>query len=316
MKIIRYPQKSPLSKPSAVTIGNFDGVHKGHQALIKHTMSAAEAQSLQSVVVTMEPLPLQYFKGRFQVDLITPFKQKARLIQQLGVDMLCVLNFNRHLAQRSADEFCDEILDQGLHTSHIVVGHDFKFGADREGDVAYLSAWCRRKNIDIEVIPPIQNQHGRISSTCIRGLLKAGEFALAKQALGRHYSIIGRVKHGRKIGRNLGYPTINIELNKGGNPLHGVYVVAIEIEGEWYQGVASVGYNPTVGGNTKRLEVYVMNFNTEVYGHFVKVLFYKKLRNEVEFDSLCALRTAIETDVQQTKHFFAEHKGEICEPRL
>lgn len=316
MKIIRYPQYNSLNKPSAVTVGNFDGVHKGHQALIMKTIEAARAQSLQSVVVTMEPLPVQYFKGRFAVDLLTPFKQKARLIQDLGVDILCVLNFNQKLAQLPASDFCECILNRGLKAHHIVIGHDFKFGADRSGDDTFLTSWGETQGIDVNVMLPVTNAEGRISSTGIRALLAAGQFQQARQALGRDYAISGRVSHGRKLGRDLGYPTINIELNKGGNPLHGVYVVRICIGELWYQGVASVGYNPTVGGNAKRLEVYVLDFNRDVYGDSVKVLFYKKLRNEVEFDSLCALRTAIETDVQQTKHFFAEHKGEICEPRL
>ncbi len=316
MKIVRYPQVNPLSRPTAVTVGNFDGVHKGHQALIKQTIEAAKSRSLQSVVVTMEPLPLQYFKGRFQVDLLTPFKQKARLIEGLGVDVLCVLNFNQNLARLSAHDFCAEILEWGLKSQHIVVGHDFKFGTDRSGDVQFLSSWAQSRSIDVAVMPPVNNEQGRISSTHIRALLADGQFQQAKQALGRDYAIIGRVAHGRKLGRRLGYPTLNIELNKGGNPLHGVYVVRVKVAGKYYQAVASVGHNPTVGGNAKRLEVYILDFNQQVYGQTVKVLFYKKLRNEVEFDSLCALRTAIEDDVQKTKHYFAEHKGEICEPRL
>ncbi|MCW8870090.1 MAG: bifunctional riboflavin kinase/FAD synthetase [Proteobacteria bacterium] len=316
MKIIRYPQYNPLTKPSAVTIGNFDGVHLGHQALIKQTIQAAGLHALQSVVVTMEPLPVQYFKGRFQIDLLTPFKQKARLIHDLGADVLCVLNFNLKLARLSADDFCTRILERGLQAQHVVVGHDFKFGADRSGNVEFLSSWGRTQHIDVNIMPAISNEQGRISSTRIRNLLAAGDFQKVKQALGRNYVITGRVSHGRKLGRTLGYPTINIALNQGGNPLHGVYVVEIKIAGQWHQGVASVGYNPTVGGNAKRLEVFVLNFQADVYGHSVEVLFYKKLRNEVEFDSLCALRTAIEDDVQQTKHYFAEHSGEICEPRL
>ncbi len=307
MKIIRYPQHHPVKLPSAVTIGNFDGVHQGHQALIRQTIEVSRLQSLQSVVVTMEPLPVQYFKGRFEVSLLTPFKQKARLIRNLGVDVLCVLNFNQILARLSAEEFCGQILDRGLKAKHIVVGHDFKFGVNRTGDVAFLADWGRSRGIKVEIMPPINNQHGRISSTQIRSLLAQGNFQQSRHALGRDYVISGRVAHGRKLGRSLGYPTINIELNKGGNPLHGVYAVKVKLSERWYQGVASVGYNPTVGGNAKRLEVYVLDFNADVYGHFVEVLFYKKLRNEVEFDSLCALRTAIEEDVQQTQHFFAEH---------
>ncbi|MCX7544589.1 bifunctional riboflavin kinase/FAD synthetase [Marinicella gelatinilytica] len=316
MKIVRYPHHNPLSKPAAITIGNFDGVHKGHQTLLKNTIEVAQQRSLLSVAVIMEPLPQQYFKGRFAIDLITPFKQKAQLIAHLGIDVLCVLNFNQRLAALSARKFCDDILKQGLLAQYILVGHDFRFGANRVGHTDFLASWGEDNAVDVVVMPPVKNKVGRISSTIIRSQLANGDFQQAQQALGRCYAITGRVAHGRKLGRSLGYPTLNIELNKGGNPLHGVYVVMIDIAGQSFQGVASVGYNPTVGGNAKRLEVYVLDFNQQVYGQSVEVLFYKKLRNEVEFDSLCALRAAIEDDVQQTKEYFAEHKGDICEPRL
>ncbi len=311
MKIIRYPQYQSLLKPTAVTIGNFDGVHLGHQALIKQTISVANRYKLASVVVIMEPLPEQYFKGRFTVQLLTPFKHKAQLLQSMGVDVLCVLNFNQQLAALTAKSFLQDIIFKGLHSHSVIVGHDFRFGAKRVGDVDMLQAYGKTANVSVTVLPAIKAAEQRISSTAIRELLATGEFTQAKLALGRDYSIIGRISHGRKMGRQLGYPTLNIKLNKGGNPLHGVYVVRVKIDGCYYQASASVGYNPTVGGNAKRLEVHVLDFSTNVYGQTVEVLFYKKLRNEVEFDSLSALRNAIEIDVQQTRDFFAKQKGEL-----
>jgi len=311
MKIIRYPHYQPLTTPTAVTIGNFDGVHLGHQALIKQTLAEAKTHNLATVVVIMEPLPIQFFKGRFAVQLLTPFKQKVQLLKAMGVDILCVLNFNERLATLSAHSFLHDIVFKGLCSHSVIVGHDFRFGANRGGDVEMLQSYGDAVDIKTIIMPPIKVTDQRISSTAIRELLSMGNFTQAKRALGRDYSIIGRVCHGRKMGRELSYPTLNIELDKGGNPLHGVYVVRVKLGGNWYQASASVGYNPTVGGNAKRLEVHVLDFEADVYGQTVEVLFYKKLRNEVKFDSLCALRNAIKNDVQQTRDFFAQQKGEL-----
>src|SRR5690606_11285054 len=229
MKIIRYPHYQPLTTPTAVTIGNFDGVHLGHQALIKQTLAEAKTHNLATVVVIMEPLPIQFFKGRFAVQLLTPFKQKVQLLKAMGVDILCVLNFNERLATLSAHSFLHDIVFKGLCSHSVIVGHDFRFGANRGGDVEMLQSYGDAVDIKTIIMPPIKVTDQRISSTAIRELLSMGNFTQAKRALGRDYSIIGRVCHGRKMGRELSYPTLNIELDKGGNPLHGVYVVRVKL---------------------------------------------------------------------------------------
>ncbi len=311
MKIIRYPQHHALQQSSSVTIGNFDGLHKGHQDLIAQVVKHAKAHDHLAVVVTMQPMPAQYFQGPDAVEVLTPFKTKYQLLKAMGVDVMCNLNFNRSLANMSATDFYQQILRQGLNSQFILVGDDFRFGAGRSGDFALLQQLSVADQLETKRLQSIMQGEQRVSSTMIRAALRAGDFALAAKMLGRHYSVIGRVAHGKKLGRKLGYPTINIELKHGAFPLHGIYAVNILIGGVTHAAVASVGFNPTVEGRTKRLEVYVLDFDRQVYGQCVEVLFYKKLRNEVEFDSLTALISAIDTDVQQTREFFANFKGEL-----
>jgi riboflavin kinase/FMN adenylyltransferase len=306
MQLIRYPQYSPLKKTSCVTIGNFDGVHIGHQALISQVVTQARFAESQSVVVTMQPLPLQYFKGSGAVEILAPFKHKYLLLEKLGVDVMCQLNFNRRMAAMSAIDFYQKIILDGLKAEYVLVGDDFKFGANRQGDFALLQQMAQADGIEVAKLDTIVADKQRVSSTAIRRYLNEGDFELAKVMLGRDFDVKGRVAHGKKIGRTIGYPTINLELKHGAFPLHGIYVVEINISGLWYAAVASVGFNPSVGGNAKRIEVYVLDFDQNVYGQCVEVLFYKKLRNEVKFDSLNALKSAIDEDVRQTQAYFCQ----------
>jgi riboflavin kinase/FMN adenylyltransferase len=311
MKIIRYPQQRPLAEPCCLTIGNFDGVHLGHQALIRAVTSQAAARGMQSCVVTMQPLPLQFFSGRYAVDVLTGFTHKARIMARHQLDVLCVLNFNAGLAQMPARDFFEQIVKHGLKARYVLVGDDFRFGKGRQGGYAELAEWGAETGIEVAQLEPVLMAGERVSSSRIRQLLKAGDLPAANQLLGRTFNIRGRVAHGRKMGRELGFPTLNIELRNGGFPLHGVYVTRVRIGQRWYQSVTSVGHNPTVGGNAKRAEVHVFDFSGDVYGKTVEVLFYQKLRNEVEFDSLGDLTAAIEQDVRAGHDFFARNEGEL-----
>lgn len=316
MKVIRYPQYQSLWRNSCVTVGNFDGVHIGHQALISTMVKQAKKMNNLAVVVTMQPLPIQLFNGSNAVDLLTDFKLKNCLLKKMGVDVMCVLNFNHQLAAMSAPQFYQQILIEGLKAESVVVGNDFKFGSERSGDFALLQKLSRGSSVQVAAISAVDINSERVSSTAIRQALSQGDFLIAKNMLGRDFNVIGRVAHGKKLGRELGYPTINLELNQRTFPLHGIYVVSITIAGNMHPAVASVGYNPSVGGNAKRIEVHVLDFNQQVYGQSVEVLFYKKLRNEVEFDSLNALTSAIKQDVEETREFFRMNKENWCEPRL
>ncbi|WP_223788867.1 bifunctional riboflavin kinase/FAD synthetase [Marinicella meishanensis] len=310
MKLIRYPHHWPISGNTCVTIGNFDGVHLGHQALVKTVVAEAKARQTQSVVVTMNPLPAQYFNGRMAVEVLTPFKHKFKLLANLGVDVMCCLNFNRQLAAMSASHFYQHILLHGLQAQHVLVGDDFRFGAGRQGDFPLLQELAAVDGVSVQRMPSVMVQGHRVSSTRIREQLRQGHLTQVEALLGRQFNVLGRVAKGKQLGRQLGYPTINLEWKSGAFSLRGVYVVKIKIKGRWWPAVASVGYNPTVGGNAKRIEVHVLDFKQAVYGQSVEVLFFQKLRNEVEFDSLTALTAAIETDVQQAREYFANNSGE------
>lgn len=305
MKVIRYPQLSPLSNKCCVTIGNFDGVHQGHQQLIKEVVKQAKQRNCLATVVTMNPLPQQYFSGKYAIDILTDLKLKAQLMKKMDVDVLCVLNFNDRLASMQAIDFYQKILKSGLNSQYILVGDDFRFGANRQGGFDELSQWGQFDDIVVKRMSSIEITDTRVSSTVIRALLAAGDFSRAKALLGRDFKLIGRVAHGRKKGRELGFPTLNLELRQGGFPLHGIYFTKVKIGSEFYPSVTSVGHNPTVGGNAKRVEVHVLDFNQEIYGQTVEVLFYKKLRNEVEFGSLTELTDAIAHDVKIGREFFA-----------
>lgn len=312
MDIIRYPHHRPItSHQNAVTIGNFDGVHLGHQALIKQVVQQAQQTGGQSIVVTMKPLPLQFFKGKPAVDIITPFKQKAQLLRDLGVDVMCVLNFNAHLATMSANDFVEQLLFKGLKPAYVLVGDDFRFGAGRTGNADMLEQRCEAANCVFGQHPSVMVAGQRVSSSLIRAALHEGDFDTVTRFLGRPFAMAGRVAHGQKLGRTLGFPTLNIHIKSGGNALHGVYVVRVLIQGSWHQAVASIGHKPTVGQHAKKLEVHVFDFNREIYGEYVEVLFYQKLRNEVEFDGLAALKAAIAKDAADARQYFEENKGDL-----
>jgi len=261
-------------------------------------------------VVSMQPLPMQFFQGPGAVELLTRFRQKFHLLSSLGVDVWCLLNFNHKLAAMTAQQFVTGILFNGLGARSIVIGDDFKFGANRGGDFKLLQSMSATAGVTVVQQGSITVNGFRVSSTAIREALRNAQFELVKQMLGREFSVLGKVESGRRMGQQLGYPTLNLELRNGAFPLHGIYVVRVVIDQVSYRAVASVGFNPTVGGNAKRLEVHVLDFNQQVYGKTVEVLFYKKLRNEVEFDTLTALKTAIATDVRETQAYFAKEKGE------
>ena len=305
MKFIRYPQLTPLQSPTVVTIGNFDGVHLGHQALINRVTSIAKEKQLQSVVVTMQPLASEYFNKTDKTVILTPFKCKFNLIKQLSVDCMCVLNFNKDLSELTAEEFIQRILIRGLNAKHIIVGDDFKFGKNRSGDVHVLKRYCQPIGMYVDSIDSVINNNCRISSSQIRNDLSLGELEKVKNLLGRYFSISGKVSKGQQLGRTLNFPTINLKLRKQDLPLSGIYCVKVRFDnGDEYNGAASIGTRPTVGGVEKLLEVYILDFNKQVYGQNVKVLFYHKIRNEVKFDGLVELKRHIKEDVIKTRLFF------------
>ena len=303
-------------RPCAVTLGNFDGIHRGHQCLISSTIEYAETHDLRSVMLTFDPMPSEIFSPQRCPARLMRFIEKWNFLQQFDLDELIVLPFNLKLAQLSALEFIEQILVKQLNVKHIVVGEDFRFGFQRQGDVALLrkqgEVFGYSVTTHTEYCPLVGATGGRpfqvISSTWIRNALVAGDFVLAEKLLGYPYKNFGRVVHGSQLGRELGCPTANIPMNRKVSPVHGVYVVKIEIIGATggspiqYYGVASVGNRPAIGGDLAfLLEVHLFDFSGDLYGKRLEVTYLHKLRDEWMFDSLDALQVQIEHDCQMAR---------------
>ncbi len=269
-------------KPKAVTIGNFDGVHKGHRALIEHTIKTAKSNDMDSVVLTFDAFPNEIFqKQGFQRLYSNEYKES--LIELLNLDILLSLDFNL-LKDFTAERFCKEVLIQRLNTKYLIVGKDFKFGKNKLGDIDYLKEYDKEKYFDL-IIPKHESYKKKIiSSSRIRQYLNNGKFIDANECLGREYMISGIVTSGEKLGRELGYPTANISL-KHDYPLDGVYLSRVIIDREVFTGLASVGNKPTFQGQEKLLEVYILDFNQNIYEKYIEVYFLEEIRKQIKFNN-------------------------------
>jgi riboflavin kinase/FMN adenylyltransferase len=297
----------PRHHGCVATIGAFDGVHRGHQAVIAHLQEKAAELSLPSVVIVFEPLPREYFAPVEAPARIMSFAEKYLALEALGVDRVLRIRFNEALRAMSAQRFVDEIMVAGLGVRYVVLGDDFRFGADRQGDVEFIRQQGERYGYDAGPTPTFEVGDKRVSSTRIREALGSADFALAETLLGRPYSISGRVIYGRQLGRDIGTPTANLELRRLRAPLTGVYAVSVNGGGlEGAQGVANVGVRPTVNDSIKaNLEVHLLDREVNLYGERITVSFHHKLRDEKKFGSIEELRKNIGKDVEATKAWFA-----------
>ena len=313
MELIRgLHNLQPRHQGCVATIGNFDGVHLGHQAVLGQLAEKADELCLPATVITFEPQPQEYFAPEKAPARLTKFREKLQALRRFSVDRLFCLSFNRHLAAMTADEFIQRVLVDGLGVRYLVVGDDFRFGHGRKGDFAALQAAGRQHGFDVVHMHTFEVKDVRVSSTRIRQALTAGDMPAAAQLLGRDYRMSGRVAHGAKLGRQLGYPTANIYLHRKVSPLQGIFVVEVfGITGEPLQGVASLGTRPTVDGSHVLLEVFLFDFNKEIYGEHLQVSFLHKLRDELRFDSLDALKEKIQQDVEEARAFFAAQKASV-----
>lgn len=296
------PQKTILP-PCALTIGNFDGVHRGHLALLLQLRKLAKAQDLPTAVLTFEPLPLECFRPEQAPPRLNSIRDRIDALRDTGlVDHLIVQKFQPNFAQIPADKFVQDILIKRFHSKMVLVGDDFRFGAQRAGDLALLKQYQAFSTHALAT----QSENGiRISSTAIRQALAAGDLALARQFLGRDYAISGRVVHGKKLGRQLGFPTANLAAFQYQPALSGIFIVQADTPLGTLRGAASLGINPSVDHDTRyRLEIHFLDFAGDLYGAKIRVTFLKKLRDEAKFDSLEALRAQIEHDLAQTRAFF------------
>lgn len=294
MKIIRNSNLEQL--PCVVTIGNFDGVHLGHQALLAEVKKRAHDLKLESAVITFEPNPKDYFSQNKPQTRISSLREKIELFNEIKIDRVHIIKFNQEFSKVTANEFISVLIKQ-LKVKEIVVGEDFCFGRGREGGIKQLSSSSMKLNIKNKILMDGK----RISSTLIRNLLANDKLDQANKYIGRPYSISGKVVHGEKRGRKIGFPTANIHMRHNRPPLKGVFAVKFQN----HFGVANLGIRPSIKGEKKlQLEVHLLNFSSDLYGQHVSVIFLKKLRDEKKFKSLDELKEQIKLDVIKAKLFF------------
>lgn len=300
----------PRHRGTVLTVGNFDGVHRGHQAVLAGLRACADAAGLPLTVMLFEPQPQEFFQGSAAPARLNTLREKLERLAQLGVDRVLCIRFNQALRSLTAERFVDDILVQGLGVQHLVIGDDFRFGCDRRGDFAFLQQAGAEQGFTVADTATVCESGERISSTRLREYLRAGQLQEAAALLGETYSISGRVQHGDKLGRQLGFATANIALKRAAVPLSGVYVVRVQGVGmdDW-PGVANVGSRPTVNGLQPRLEVHLLDFAGDIYGQHLRVHFLQQLRGEKKFGSLDELKAAIAENVQQTRDWFAQSTG-------
>ncbi len=307
MRVFRGLPNAESKAPCALTIGNFDGVHRGHQALLARARAAADARGLPLCVMTFEPHPREFFNPGGAPPRIALLRDKLEALRAAGVDRVVVEHFNHRFAAQSADDFVRDTLVNGLHARWILVGDDFRYGAKRVGDFAALQAAGNTYGFEVEQMATLADPEGaRVSSSAVRAALMAGEIDGASRLLGRPYMISGHVIHGQKLGRDLGFPTLNIRVTHKRLALAGILVVRVHgLAAEPLMGVASLGLRPTVDDSGRiLLEVFIFDWHGDAYGKIVRVEFMKKLRSEARYVDLDALKAAIARDVAQARAYF------------
>jgi riboflavin kinase/FMN adenylyltransferase len=308
MQLIRGFHHVTLQHQGAVmTIGNFDGVHVGHQTLLHRVKEMAHILKVPSCAMIFEPQPFEFFNKERSIPRLTRFREKWYYLSQSGIDQVVVGRFDKKLAALSAEKFIEDILYRALHIKHLIIGEDFHFGHGRKGDISFLKAMSEQYGFTVETMKAVEQHNERISSTLIRETLLAADLTKAKRLLGRPYSMMGRIVHGDQLGRKLGFPTANIYLHRTKTAVHGIHAVRLYgITEHPLLGVANVGMRPTVGGTRTLLEVFIFDFNQMIYGRYVRVEFCKKLRDEVRFENLELLKEQMWKDAIDARHYFIE----------
>ena len=298
----------PLENGCVLSIGNFDGVHTGHSKVIEKLARQGREMDLPVVVMMFEPQPLEFFLGENAPSRLMRLREKVIQLKTLPVDKLLVVKFNKTFADYHADDFIVELLVNRLNVKHLVVGDDFHFGKARCGNFAMLKEKGLQFGFKVEDTHSHFVDGHRVSSTLVRDALGVGDLATAKLMLGRDYSVCGRVAHGHKRGRTIGFPTANIQMFRKNTPIAGVFAVTMTgIDNKEIHGIANVGTRPTVAGGEKViLETHLFDFDKEIYGHYVEVHFKQRIRDEIRFQSFDELKQQIETDIMIAKQFFAD----------
>ncbi len=308
MQIIRgLHNLRPEHRGCVATIGNFDGVHLGHQAVFRHLRERGADLGLPTAVVTFEPQPMEFFAPQDAPARLTRMREKLKAIKDAGINRVVLLEFGAKMAAMEAGDFVQELLVDGLGVRYLFVGDDFRFGRERAGDIEMLRQVGHQHAFIVENMNTFLLGEERVSSTRIREALSRGDMRVAEHNLGRPYRICGRVAHGDERGRAIGFPTANLNLHRRVSPLHGVYAVMVYGLGEPRSGVANIGNRPTVDGDDRHLlEVHLFDFSRNIYGKHLEVEFCKKLRPEQRFESLEQLGQQIKLDVAAAREYFSD----------
>ena len=303
MQLIRGLQNLKEQPGCVLTIGNFDGIHAGHQKIIKSLVTRAKSLGLPSIVISFSVPPESFF-GRPKARL-SSFRDKHLFLESLGVEKHLLIRFNKDFSQMSARSFVEDFLLAKLKMRCCFIGDDFRFGKDRQGDYSMLENMAKNSGFVAQKVNRVNVNGQRVSSSEIRRLLRLGEFKMAEELLGRPFAIGGRIMHGEKRGRAIGFPTINVSIGRKLSPVLGVFAVLIELNKKTYQGVCNVGKRPTIGGEKTLLEVNIFDFDKNVYGEHAKVLFKYRIREEMKFESIEQLQGQIAIDANIAKRYFA-----------
>ncbi len=295
----------PVAGPTALAIGNFDGVHLGHGALLGRLGEVARQYSLPPTILSFEPHPREFFSPASAPARLTTFREKLELLGEAGVAQAMICRFNAAFAALSAEQFVDRVLVGGLRVRYVIIGDDFRFGKGRLGDFSMLQAAGSQYGFDVEAMGSVTVDGERVSSSGVRTALAAGDMAHAARLLGRPYIIDGQVAHGQKIGRQLGFATANIRIKHNPLPMTGVFAVQVDGLGDLQlPGVANLGVRPTLGGTRPLLEVHLFDFDRDIYGKHISVRFVHKLRDEQRFPNFDALKAQIAADAAAARAFF------------
>lgn len=291
-----------------LTIGNFDGVHLGHQEVLNGLKMRAKSLGLASTVMIFEPHPQELFNGDKAPARLSRLREKLRLLEDYAIDRLLCVRFDQKFSAMSASGFIEQLLVNKLGVKFLVVGDDFRFGHGRSGDYEMLVAAGKRFGFDVISTQSLKLSNFRVSSTLIRQKLADGDIEQAQEMLGHPYIISGRIRHGDKKGRTIGFPTANIALERKVSPLHGVYAVKVQLGDTTYCGVANIGQRPTVNGSRMQLEIHLFDFDNDIYGKTIDTQVLHKIRDEFKFDSFEMLKQQIARDVIEAKKFFSFNK--------
>ncbi len=309
--LITHGSSDAVLPAVALTVGNFDGIHRGHQTMLQRLRAGARERGLASCVLTFEPHPREFFSPRAAPTRLTSLREKLELLAAHGVERAHVQRFSRSFAALAPEAFVEQVLAKRLRARWLLIGEDFRFGAKRAGDLALLKALGQRHGYEVETMPTVMHAGSRVSSSVVRAALAAGDLAAAEMLLARTYSISGRVIHGRKLGRELGFATANVQLKHNRPPLTGIYAAKVHgIGAAARPAVASLGVRPTITASGRAvLEVHLFDFSGDLYAAHVRVEFLHKIRDEEKYPDLETLKTQIARDCEAAKSFLMDHRN-------